>query len=254
MPYALILSGPDNLGAGQVASALRRRGTPVLRVSGEMLEMSRWEHRVENGLSHSRIHLPDGKVLDASTVGVVLNQLRGPTVARFAASPERDRTYAMVEWESLLLAWLSSWGSRVIGCPSALDWGVGPGAPSVPLRWQVWARHCGLGLARSILSPRPASATGPDVRSTPFGRVESWTVVSDYVLRDDRVVGGGTAAALQCLARLAEVDLLGITLCRSGSGDEVMGVDLRPPLSPRAAEIVAGLLADRCAEPMGVAS
>ena len=64
MSLVVILPGPEDLGAGQVASAIRRGGAEVLVVPGPVLEAAHWEHRVADGQSRTLVRLPDGTVLD----------------------------------------------------------------------------------------------------------------------------------------------------------------------------------------------
>ena len=90
MALVVILPGPEDFGAGQVVSALRRRGADAAVVPGAILEVSRWEHRVVGGRAETVITLPTGLQLSSASVGAVLNRLPGASVRRFARSSERD--------------------------------------------------------------------------------------------------------------------------------------------------------------------
>jgi len=63
-----------------------------------------------------------------------------------------------------------------------------------------------------------------------------------------RAVDEGPAQALRSLAKIAGVDLLDVTLRSTAAGDELVGVDLRPALTPGIAEALAGLLLSRSRE------
>jgi len=241
MSLVVILPGPEDLGAGQVASAIRRGGAEVLVVPGPVLEAAHWEHRVADGQSRTLVRLPDGTVLDDASVGAVLNRLPGASVRRFAHSPERDRSYAAAEWEALVLAWLSAMGERVIGCPTPAVISLGPSAPGAELRWLAWGRRCGLLGPRALVAPHPVWLSVPPSS----GPIERWTVVGPIVLRAGVAVDEGPAQALRSLAKIAGVDLLDVTLRSTAAGDELVAVDLRPALTPGIAEALAGLLLSR---------
>lgn len=247
MSLVVILPGPEDLGAGQVAASIRRRGGEVVVVPGYALEESRWEHHIVDGLSHTVIRLPDGQLLADETIGAVLNRLSGPTTRNFARSDERDRTYAAVEWEALFLAWLSSLGGRVLGCPTAVT-AAGQVVPG-DLRWHAWARRAGL--------LGPCAVTAPAATWAGANRqegVERWTVVGSTVLRRDEVVGGDTAACVRALAGLAGVDLLDVLLRRTQAGDEFVSADLRPALTPGVGEALANRLLTCSRRSLGAAS
>ena len=91
------------------------------------------------------------------------------------------------------------------------------------------------------MAPHPAWLSVPP-SSAP---IERWTVVGPTVLRSDMAVEEGPAQALRSLARIAGVDLLDVTLRSTAAGDEIVGVDLRPALTPGVAEALAGLLLSR---------
>jgi hypothetical protein len=241
MALVVILPGPEDFGAGQVVSALRRRGADAAVVPGAILEVSRWEHRVVGGRAETVITLPTGLQLSSASVGAVLNRLPGASVRRFARSSERDLTYAAVESDALLLAWLSGLEGRAVGTPSPVVTGEGAGADGIPLKWLVWGRRCGLGGPRSVAVPRGlvAAGTGGDAA------VERWTVVGHNVIRSGEVVEGEAADRVRALAALAGMDLLEVLL-RSGAGRrELVGVSLRPALTGVVADVVADLLVER---------
>ena len=80
------------------------------------------------------------------------------------------------------------------------------------------------------------------------GPIERWTVVGHTVLRSGVAVDEGPAQALRSLAKIAGVDLLDVTLRSTAAGDQLVGVDLRPALTPGIAEALAGLLLSRSRE------
>lgn len=238
MALVILLPGPEDLGAGEVASAVRARGHDVVTLAPARLESLTWEHRLEDGRVATRITLPGGRVIDDRSVGAVLNRVVAPTLIRFARSGGRDRSYAIAEWQALLASWLGSLGDRVVG---AID-GQGATPARGSLQWLAWARAAGLRTASPIGVREPSAAAEPTHRS--LGRERA---VIRHVVVDGRVVVpprpvADVAEAVCRLAAYAGSDILAARLAVDGSPPTLVDVDLRPPLTGVTADAVADLL------------
>ena len=227
MSLVVILPGPEDPGPGR---SRPRSGAAAPRssvVPGPVLEAAHWEHRVADGQSRTLVRLPDGTVLDDASVGAVLNRLPAP---RFAASRTARAGPVVCR-------------GRVGGPPPRLAERHGGAGHRMPdarrhqpraLRAGCRAPLAGVGSAvRAARAARPRGAH-PVWLSVPpsSGPIERWTVVG-HVLRSGVAVDeGAPAQALRSLAKIAGVDLLDVTLRSTAAGDELVGVDLRPALTP----------------------
>lgn len=89
----------------------------------------------------SALTLHDGAVIDGEAPDVVFNRLRGVEMPQFAAAPQADREYALMEMLALVLSWLKSMPCPVINAPSPQGLG---GQPRGALAWQLLAANSGL--------------------------------------------------------------------------------------------------------------
>ena len=252
MGLILLLPGPDGLGAGEVAGALRRLGHDVVILTALALEGSTWEHRIDAAGVCTRLTPPGRSAISHTEVGAVLNRLSAPSLARFARSDPRDRDYAAAEWQALLMSWLEGLGDRVIG---RVD-GQGLRSLHAGLSWWQWAHWCGLDAGGVITIPTPL--VDPVAPQPHRGDLVRFVLVGDRVLHwtgdqwEDSV--GRTAAAVRALGVAGDADLLGVDLCVSPDAMSLVGVDPRPALRDEVAVAVAELLHARARRPVRLVS
>lgn len=238
MTLVVILPGPADAGAREVASRVAGRGHEVLTLTPAHLETMTWEHRIEGGAVTTRLVPRAGApVLDDRCVGAVLNRLIGPATTRFVRSAARDRAYAHAEWQALLVSWLHSLGDRVVG---PVD-GQGTSPEHVWLRWLAWARAAGLRTTAALTAPAPFPGSWAALPQT-----RSMTI---HVIGGRVVTTGGqpptaVADAACRLAASAGADVLALEVTADA---EFVAVDLHPPLTGEVATAVADLLVQRAA-------
>lgn len=239
MPLVVILPGSGDLGAGEVARVLTGRGHEVVTLDAARIEAVTWAHRISDGRPSTTLTTPTGRIIEDADIGAVLNRMIAPSPTRFARSSDRDRTYATVEWQALLVGWLAALGGRVVG---AVD-GQGLVVEHAPLQWLGWARAAGL---------RTRASRGiPDVARPALAAVDESAVLERYVVVDGRVVGAPARPIRQVaegvcrLAAFAGCDVLAVDVTAGRDGGEFVGVDVRPHLAGPVLTAVADLLVDR---------
>ncbi|MBZ0114897.1 MAG: hypothetical protein K8J08_20720 [Thermoanaerobaculia bacterium] len=122
----LVLCHADDRTALHVGASLRRRhGEGSVRVvSSDEVELApRWAHRLEGGVTTTRLQLSDGTRLDSGRLGVVFNRLLTPRAPHFQAAGREDHGYAVMELYALWLSWLEGLPCPVMNAPSV--WGLG---------------------------------------------------------------------------------------------------------------------------------
>lgn len=252
MGPVLLLPGPDDLGAGEVAIAMRRLGHDVVVLTALALEGATWEHRVDAAGTRTRLTVAGRPPIENADVGAVLNRLGTPSITRFGRSEPRDREYASAEWQALLNSWLEGLGGRVVG---RVD-GLGSRALHSGLSWWQWAQWCGLDGGGVITIPAPI--VEPIVPQRHRGDLTRFVLVGERVLlwtqgRWEETVGR-SAAAVRALGVAGDADLLGVDVCVGPDSISLVGVNPRPPLRGEVARAVAELLDARSRHPVRLAS
>lgn len=145
---ALILAEPGDRLGERVGLALLGRGCRVLQASGMDLAQARWVHRLDER-TRTLVQFPDGRVLDDTQIGVVLNRLDGVVLPQFAHAAAADRDYAAAEFCALRVSWLNGLAVRVSNPPGA----EGAWAASLhPLGWHALASAHGLAVGDFLVT------------------------------------------------------------------------------------------------------
>ena len=126
-----------------LAARLRETGLEPLELvlATELVHGARWEHRVGDWGSRTRLRLADRREIESDDVQGVLNRLMWITADGFLGASDTDREYAGGELHALVLSWLEGFGARVINRPA----GLGLSGPwRTTDQWRALAREAGL--------------------------------------------------------------------------------------------------------------
>ena len=140
----LVLAHDDDALAAGVYERLRARhgdGAARLLKAEELALGVRWALRQEGARVETRMLLADGARLSSSDLRAVFNRLRFAAVPHFAAAPEADREYALMEMHAFLLGWLAALGPAVVNRPCPRGLGASLRGPA---EWLLLAGRTGL--------------------------------------------------------------------------------------------------------------
>lgn len=250
----LVIADADDLGARAVAAAVRRsRGNDSVEVvvAAELTATAIWEHRIRDGRARSRVRLVDGRVLDDSPAGAVLNRIGVVAGPQLATRP--DREYAAMELHALLLSWLAGLACPVLNPPSPVGLG---GARRGELDWLAVGSRLGLpvrtvrvttdprGVPRTLThaagaggSAHTSEATGHPMLSGD-GLFSRWSppaiATATVLVAGERVLDAPARTAAMCRQLAAGVvcPVLEVTLVREQTrGWVIAGADPLPALS-----------------------
>ncbi|MFD7449186.1 hypothetical protein [Kitasatospora sp. NPDC059827] len=233
----LVLCDPADRAAVWAYEGLRARGLAPLELLSPqtLLGSTRTAHRVDRLGARFTLTLPDGRVLDSRDVDGVLNRVAAPPFGYLPFTTHADAEYAARELSALLLSLLTCLAPVSINPP----YGYGLcGAWRSPAEWTALAIRAGLPVPPARVSSDP-DAEPP---AAPAGR-------GDVLVLGEHVIGAPAAEDEEPyvrLARLAELDLLGVDLLgvdlhrETGTGDRQPAVfagasplpDLRPGGDP----------------------
>lgn len=145
----LVLAHASNAGAASVAASvcnlLLGAGIEVWTVRPESLGLAAWSHTVDpHGCAHTRLVLPGRPALHSTQIRAVLNRIQYLPVPQFSQAHPKDRDYAAMELQALVLSWLAACGDCVVQPLRGQPWLV----PQLPLlHWASAAARCGLPVA-----------------------------------------------------------------------------------------------------------
>jgi len=124
----------------------RSRGDARILFVEELDAATTWTHDVGRGGAHTDVRLADGRRLETTGHGAVLNRLPRPPFALLSAGAPADATYASSEMHAFAMSWIRSLAPVVVNGPTAqglsgrwrpaLHWralGTRAGLPVVPL-------------------------------------------------------------------------------------------------------------------------
>lgn len=227
----LVLCDDLDASARWVYDGLRQRSVPAEFVPASILSRSvRWVHRIGSEGACVEVVLPDGRCITSAAVHGTLNRMVGLWPApTYAASP--DSEYALQELLAMYVSLLQCLPPPMLNRPT-------PQGLSGRLRytpdWLVLAARAGFATASYAVASRDADLRhGEPHRSqvTVPAAAERHSVVvaAGRVFGDPLSARAGTAACR--LARLAEVDLLGLRLATVRNDDTWFeAADLYPDL------------------------
>jgi hypothetical protein len=218
---------------------LRQLGVgPVELVLSESLAFgSRWEHRLEGGVTQFRVTLPDGRVLCNSRIRGAINRLLAPAHGIDRQAAVSDREYAQAELYAFYLSWLQGLPGVLINRPGVLGLS-GPWYHTS--EWVCRASRAGL---KAPVYRQSAHDTAK--RGYASLAPESATTINLIAFRGE-VYGGHVAepVARACarLAQEATTELLGIELYASQNGEWTFASATPcPPLSVGGAPLLHSL-------------
>ncbi|WP_426361824.1 hypothetical protein [Streptomyces sp. E-08] len=258
----LVLCDAGDRAAHWAAAGLRARGLDPVEVvdGGTLTRTVRSTHRIEDpgddekgrgGSEQTRtaegtpgherasfeLTLPGRRSLASDAVRGVLNRLTHAPLDHLRFASPADTSYAMTEWDALVLSWLQCLAPVTVNRPSPLGLS---GTLRSPAEWTVLAAAAGLTVPQLRLTDDTTHEPSTD-------RPPTSTLL---VLGDDvyGVQGGEVPDALApaCLrlARGARADLLGIRLKSDAhvpQGARFAGATLLPDLRIAGAPMLDGL-------------
>ncbi|BDT68111.1 hypothetical protein os1_22930 [Comamonadaceae bacterium OS-1] len=159
----LVLAHASDAGAASVAASVRNllAGAPVevWTVRPESLGLAAWSHTVDaHGCAHTRLVLPGRPALHSNQIRAVFNRIQHLPMPQFSQAPPKDRDYAAMELQALVLSWLAACGGCVVQPLRGQPWLT----PQLPLlHWASAAARCGLPVAdqSAVAAPAPWDAT-----------------------------------------------------------------------------------------------
>lgn len=142
---------------------------PVEHVTAsQLIYGASWRHYIAQSRVDTSISLRDGRLIESSRVGAVLNRLFRVGLDAYSCSP-KDLDYATLEANALALSWLGSLGSRVINEPTPTSL-AGNWRPSSYWRWVA-----------SVLSGPNLAFSASDPASWSQGRPRTVTVIDGEI-------------------------------------------------------------------------
>lgn len=220
----LVLCDPADRAAGWAYEGLRARGlAPLEQLSPQtLLGSTRTAHRVDRLGARFELSLPDGRVLDSRDVDGVLNRVTSAPFGYLPFTTHADAVYAAEELSALLRSLLTCLAPVSVNPPCR--YGL-CGAWRSTAEWTALAIRAGLPVPPARISSSP----DPEPRRPPAGR-------GDVLVLGEHVFGAPTTEDEEPyvrLARLAELDLLGVDLhCEDGQPAVFAGASPLPDLRP----------------------
>ncbi len=215
----LLLCDAADRCAHWLAAGLAARGTDVeIVTTGELLEATRWIHRVGASGVELEVDLVDGRSIRSAALTSVVNRITYVPTHLLAAASE-DIEYATQELYAFWLSWLEGLPCLVIN--RATPVGL-PGACLSNAEWVLRAGQCGLPTKPLRLSGGPPEQ--PELASRPPLLVASGSVFGPPD-------AAGLVDGARALARSVGADLLELRLSRDdGGGMRVVGASVLPDL------------------------
>lgn len=142
----------------------RSRGATRIALLEELdLATTTWAHDVGRSGTRTCVQLADGRRMEASARGAVLNRLPRAPWALLSAGPPAEAAYATSELHAFAMSWLRSLAPVVVNAPTAQGLS-GRWRPA--LHWRALAVQAGLPVVPLHLSstePTAPDDTGPSV-------------------------------------------------------------------------------------------
>lgn len=228
----LVLAHASDAGAASVAAAAHNllSGTPteVWTVRPESLGLAAWSHSVDvHGCAHTRLVLPGRPALHSTQIRAVFNRIQHLPVPPFSPVHPKDRDYAAMELQALVLSWLAACGDCVVQPLRGQPWLI----PQLPLlHWASAAARCGL----------PVAVRDADTTAEPWDA----TVLVAGMLTTG-VLAGRLGVACVATAQNLGFTLLEFRFNREGDRAALVDVSPHPALSDlEDIDAVARCLAD----------
>lgn len=207
----LVLCHAADTAALWAYEGLRLRGlAPLELISAEALAYgARWEHRLGAAGLILDVTLADGRTIRSGCVRGALNRLSTVPNAHLQFAQLADRDYALQELSAFFLSAISALPGPVVNRPTPQGLA---GAWRPPSEWAWLAARAGLPVARYEESSSSSLEPSLVVPTTPTRTI---------VVVNDQPCGPPAPppilAGCRALARLAEVDLLGVEFVAEAS-------------------------------------
>lgn len=223
-----VLCDPEDEDALWLSHALSQSGEDVECVlPGELVHGSILSYRIGADGATSMLRIRDGRNLDGTSLGVVINRIR-----ELPAGPSDpttgDELYLAEERRAVVVAWLRTLPCPVLNPPRASTLG-GP-AFSIPV-WRAIARRHGLRI-------RPWHHLAEEA---PPHHLLHGIVVGNRFIDASGDLPQAKADALVAMARHVGTPVLGVTLVHSENDWEFLDATPLPPLAPGGQALVDAL-------------
>jgi hypothetical protein len=212
----LIFCGSSDPSGRWVYEGLKGFGVgPLELVYGEWLAIgSQWEHRVDNGGTHLKIALRDGRVLCSSRIRGAINRLLAPSPGIAQLAVDSDKEYAQAELHAFYLSWLHGLPGVVINRPTAMGL---CGSWYHSSEWSYRASRAGLPVSVYRQSSQDAADLGY------LSRAPEGAATQNLIAFRGEVFGGRLpepmVRACAKLAQEADAEMLGIELYAAENGE-----------------------------------
>lgn len=211
-----VLGEPEDTDVLWLAVALRARGHDVeVVLPHELMFGSRLTIRIGSDAVAGELRLADGRVLDPSTLDLVVNRLSilPPTRGEAVAA---DALFLAEEWRAALAAWLRTLACPVLNPPRAASL-AGPMLPEAS--WRAIAHAFGLP-CQPWRSDRPTPPTDP----------VTLTCVGERCIDAQGIASENTRRSLVAMAAYVGAPLLSATFDRAATTPELVEVSVFPEL------------------------
>lgn len=231
----IVLSQKHDICAQWLAAGLRARSASLVEwVHDEDLrDAASWRCEIGEAGNGVVIELADGRRLDSSSTGAVVNRLLVVPPRSAARAPPSDREYVEQEFLAFYVGWLNSFSGVVLNraCPQGLS-----GAMRTATDWAFRAARAGLeiDLRRERLSDSPETHLGAAQRDPERCYVELF-VADTYVVTERPYPRAPSSVCEGCvaLARDSGTPLMGVEFGIDAQGRWLFSTanplsDLRP--------------------------
>jgi hypothetical protein len=263
--HLVLADEADEVALWAVDRLRRHRAEVALVTPADVAFASELTYTWDGDVEHSRVELDDGRVIDSSQVGGVLNRFPAVYTEHWRRLGPQDAAYAEAEIHAACLVWLDSLGEVVTNPPSPY-WLGGP-----YLRPQVWralAARAGIPVAPvretagtlAVEVPdtgAPDESTGGSPAGSPAESpayadqglaelVPRLTSLRQLVVHRGEVFGDASPALADWGRSLADqvgIPLLGLDVGQTPDGAEVLAdVTVHPDLRRGGEALIASLL------------
>ena len=248
----LVLAHASDAGAASVAASVRSLlsgasggfAVEVWTVRPESLSLASWSHTVDaSGCARTRLVLPGRPALHSGQIRAVFNRIQHLPVPQFSQAHPKDRDYAAMELQALVLSWLAACGDCVVQPLRSQPWLV----PQLPLlHWASAAARCGLPVAARHVDTVANTVEQSVPDTVPDTVAEPWdaTVLVAGTLTTG-ILAGRLGVACVATAQNLGFTLLEFRFVRRADGIALVDVSPHPALSDlEDIDAVARYLAD----------
>ncbi|MCH7499591.1 MAG: hypothetical protein IH886_06220 [Nitrospinae bacterium] len=209
----LVLCNPEDEAALWAARGLLDRGLHVEVVSPAMLlSAPRWTLLHNDSGTRWEIHLNDSRKLCSNKISGAINRVTHVSGNRINRMAERDRNYAVQEWNAIFLAFLADIHGLVVNPPSP-RWLAGYVAHEA--EWHWLASQSGIPVSKYTWKPDKTKTNDPTAQ------IKKVLVIGDSIFGPD--ISGVCQESCCRLARMVNCTLLEVHFVNSDSAEWFFG-------------------------------